>query len=98
MEKLPVDAQKGSHSSSVLTAIAELGFVVERSPERRVDMLCFIGMWHMVQAALPARPRGTFESALRGGQQCPDLAREACGKADTNIQRTGLNMKRSVEY
>lgn len=56
MEKLPLDAQKGSHSSSVLIAIAELGFVVERSPECRVDMLCFIGMWHMVQAALPARP------------------------------------------
>lgn len=61
-------------------------------------MLCFIGMWHTVLEVLPSKPRGTFESALSGEQQCPDLAREACGKADTNFQSTGLNMKCSAEY
>lgn len=98
LEKLLLGAQKGSCSSSVSIAVAEQCFVVERSPEHRVDMLCFIGVWHTVPAVPPSKPRGTFESDLSGEQQCPHLAREACGKAGANFPSTGLNMKCSVEY
>lgn len=81
-----------SCSFSVLIATTRIDFVGKGSLKHRVGMLYFISVWHMGQSILESRHGVMFESTM-SGQQCPDLATEACGKVKTSFQSAGLNMK-----